>query len=268
MAIFIRTLVLLAVITQFCCLGSASFPEPQQEVIGQLDINYRFRPAVEDDLDDAATVICDAFSPGPVWRYAFPRYAEFKDYHWRCLRKEMGHVPHKTINASVFANVITVPDGTGERVVSIGVWNLIEPKPKHAADAEPDFSTSQFDMFRMHKKCSDNLDANMTRAKDLSKQFEAVEKHYVRDFPRTQMYLALLATHPDWDRHGFGAVQVEWGMDKMKGTGVPLTLLGTPAGWVLYDQLGFESVANITITTLDWPENLWHEYMRYETEKE
>jgi len=44
---------------------------------------------------------------------------------------------------------------------------------------------------------------------------------------------------------------------------LPVTLLASPAGYPLYDSLGFESVVNATMEMLDGLGELWFEVMRW-----
>ncbi|KAK5951975.1 hypothetical protein OHC33_006861 [Knufia fluminis] len=247
-------------------------PEQQQQWLPQqtylADSNIHIRPATETDLDDIVTVFVDAFAPGPVWRYLYQFQDQYKEYQWDCMREDIGkqfkHIPNNT-----FANVISVPsqrsdpDTQGsrdERVVAIAVWKIFEPSSEHPDHGNMDLLS----ILPNNAQCSDHLDMNLTRAADYEGQFSAAMQHYVYDLPQRQMYLTLLATHPDWDGHDFGARHVHWGMEMAREMGVPTTLLGTPAGWPLYDSLGFESVANVTIETLGEMEGLWYEYMRYD----
>ena len=188
------------------------------------------------------------------------------------MRKELGE-SFANMHNSTFLNVITVPAGMDQdsnsdedairMTVAIAVWESMAPRPERQ---EPPAGTSYY--LNLHAKCSDHLEANMTRLDDVDRQFNATHKHYIEDFPREQLYLGLLATHPDWDGHGFGARHVQWGLDLAKNKNVPVTLIATPAGWRLYDGLGFESLANITYKTFEWEEDeeLWFEYMRRESD--
>lgn len=123
--------------------------------------------------------------------------------------------------------------------------------------------------------CSLHLDMNLIRALHLSRQFLAADEQYIKDAYEYQLYLGLLATHPDWDGHGFAAAQLRWGMELAKSrekdllltegkrVKIPVTLIATPAGYPLYKSMGFESVSNITLELL---ENFnggttWVEYM-------
>lgn len=242
-------------------------PPNGQHIIHQTD-KITIRPATELDLDDITTVIMDAFAPGQVYRYVFPQLDQYRQYHWRCLRKDVGRsLKYKEKND--FWNVIAVPieetanfaiQGRHERVVAVGVWDVLEP----AKNVVRPGMISPFVSRMGHMSCSDHLDVNITRALDYSRQYGPAEKHYVDDYPDKQVYLALLATHPDWDGHDFAATHIQWGLNMAAEMDLMTTLIATPAGWKLYNQLGFDSVANITITTID-PEddNLWFEYMQY-----
>lgn len=241
---------------------------PQQQIIvGGSEI--KIRPATELDLDDIVTVLVDAFSPGPLYRYLFPQFDKFKERYWQCTREELGR-QFANIPANVFVNVIAVPVGgrteagmmprnRHERVVDVAIWNILEPDE----DTLQSHRASPLESYLRGSSCEKHIGANLTRAAHYSKQFSAAEERYVDNYPGTQVYLNILATHPNWDGQGFGAAQCHWGMAMASEMGRPTTLLATPAGWPLYDSLGFESVANITIKTLDSFDDLWFEYMRY-----
>ncbi|KAI1363202.1 hypothetical protein F5Y08DRAFT_354722 [Xylaria arbuscula] len=237
------------------------------------EVGVQLRPATEADLDDLVTVVIESFAPGPAWQYLFPHLNKYKDYYWHCLRREAGmQFVHRT--NMTFINVISIPNtggantwggqqGSRERVVALGVWKFLAKGNKEVHQTH----SSVFDPRLMYAKCSDHLEANMTRAIDFQRQMDIAEKRYIFDFPEPQLLLSLLATHPSWDGHGFGAANVKWGIERATKLGkhLPVTLLATPAGWPLYDSLHFESVANITINTVDDDlDDLWFEYMRHD----
>lgn len=237
----------------------------QQPLISYSSINIR--PASKHDLDDITTVVIDAFSPGRMYHYVFPELSHYKEYHWRCLREAVGEA-FANLTVSNFINVITVPvSGSNiesninrhERVVSIAFWAVVEPGDDDI------IIQSRGDSFLRDGSCSDHLDMNITRAEDFMRQTDAYEKHFILNYPHKQVYLGLLATHPDWDGHGYGAAQCEWGLDMAANLGVVTTLMAISEGWPLYDELEFESVANLSIKTLDDLEDIWFEYMRHGT---
>ncbi|KAK0251621.1 hypothetical protein LTR91_002458 [Friedmanniomyces endolithicus] len=263
--------ILLCTLHSIACAGPALFTN---EARTPQVASRRLRPAVEDDLDDIVTVFLDAFKPSAGWQYAHSHDDDYTDYTWTCTRQFFQGEWESLHPSRTFINVIAVPrDGgqhhddnlRGESVVSFGVWNWMKPQEEVADSSFP---------FRPHQlhaapggKCSEHLDVNTTRAADLAQQLSLAVEKYIRNLTEPQLYLNLLATHPDWDGHGFGARQVEVGLKEATRVGMPVTLLASPAGWPLYDSLGFRSLANITHEMFDGLGTLWSEYMRWD-EKE
>lgn len=252
------------------CGALGFIPSPNLNRQQQVQATFKdtcIRPATEADLDDITTVMLDAFAPSELYKYVFPQFERFKKHHWKCMRQAISQ-EFAHIRKGHFLNVISVPtlgesvdpqDQIQHHVVAIAGWKIIQPHTE--SDTHGDVGL--LSIYHAYAKCSDNLDTNVTRAENFSRQFSVAQKQYVDDYPHEQMYLAALATHPDWDGHGFGAMHCHWGIENAKAMNLPTTLIATPAGWPLYNSLGFESLANITIKTLDWPEDLWYEYMRY-----
>ncbi|KAI9170579.1 hypothetical protein HJFPF1_00047 [Paramyrothecium foliicola] len=246
----------------------ASLTYSQQSLMNEGVIIH---PAVEADLDDIVTILIDAFSPGPVWQYLYTQLDEYYDFAWHCLRQTIGEGFAHHVNTT-FINVIhksEVTDSQNEhgkrlsRVVAFAVWNVREPK-----DRVPHQSISNIGALEALTECSDHPEMNQTRAADYARQAKALEEDFIRNHQEDQLYLNFLATHPDWDGHGFGAAQLRWAFEKAKrvkeNQTLPITLLATPAGWPLYSSVGFESLKNITITTLDDDlDDLWFEDMRF-----
>ena len=264
-------LLTLAITLIVSCCQTWALPAHQQrhQQTYLSDSKIHIRPGTEADLDDITTVIVNAFRSGPDWRYVYQHQDEYREYQWKCMRETVDnifqHAPNNTLT-----NVISVPlshdaaDTPGkrnERVVAVAFWRIMEPGAGHS-DSN---SINALGIGSGSAECLDHLDANLTRALDFNRQFLAAEEHYIWSLPEKQMHLALLGTHPDWDGHGFGAAHCQWGMEMARGMDVSTTLMATPAGWPLYDSLGFDSVANITIETLGELEDLWYEYMRYDS---
>lgn len=51
-----------------------------------------------------------------------------------------------------------------------------------------------------------------------------------------------LAVDPSYQRRGIGRKLMEWGMERSKEEGVPITLTASPAGLSLYQSIGFKEV--------------------------
>jgi hypothetical protein len=257
-------------------------------------LTTQFRPAIESDLPAITTITVEAFSPSAAWHYLIPDIESHKKEIWNCMHDQIVSGWAHFDRTNNFLNVITVPSSnnaeddnknqegkeTSEIPVSFAVWNM-----RTASNLSP------FSLPSILQTCLTPPGTNLTRALDLHRQIQAVEQKYFSPSEegsvwQDQMYLNLLATHPDWDGNGFAARQVRWGMElsrgiedlemdegkEMGGTGdggeakgtVPVTLLATPAGWPLYESLGFEGVENATIDMLDGLGGLWFEVCKWD----
>lgn len=274
-------------------LEKPSFPTP--------DIPYTFRQATYADLNDITDVIIDAFDPSVEWKYNYQFKDEYPIYHRECFRQFLLSRWNELEDLdNVVMNVIEVPidDDSStsstlsrtSRIVAIGLWQIHPasansdskesgtdntlPLPfflpsLSASNDEPVASASSFSTSEpvlTWPNCSLHLDANYTRAEDFSAQFAVAKQKYIDvAYPSGQVYLALLATHPDYDGHNFGATHCRWGMDlavkRVKGE--PVTLMATPEGYPLYKSLGFEEVKNVTLEFLDGLGGSWSEVMRW-----
>ena len=242
----------------------------QQEPVGFLsegEVKHTLRPATEDDLDDIVTVSIDAFKPAAIWQYYHVDDDRYANYTWTCLRRNLQE-QWDHLSASAFVNVVAVPQherqvsGRSERVVSYAAWLWINREQDEASLFSPQLLHAV-----LMEKCSDHLDVNVTRVTDLEKQLNVIQDRYVNNSTEPQLYLGSLGTHPDWDGHGFAAEQVEVGLREAALAELPVTLIATPAGYPVYDSLGFRSLANITIAALDGLGPFWLEYMRWDAEE-
>ncbi|KAJ4390150.1 hypothetical protein N0V93_007624 [Gnomoniopsis smithogilvyi] len=268
---------------------SSVLPSPQQVPIPGA-VPFTFRNATFDDLDDVTTVYVDAFSRAPTWSYIRQFSDMYPNYTWTCQNEMLKKIYLNNSNmGSIAIKVISVPDKQShrkERVVSISAWELdpllqatdmsllsaslaglgtgISSRPVSSTEpAQKDFD------------CEAHLDMNMTRALHFQKKvFDGQDKYLLKPYG-PQFVLSLLATHPDWDGNGFAAKHLHWGKKALAEMNqapehlehpMPLTLIGTPAGYPLYLSKGFEGVGNITIERLDDKGTLWMEAMKYDGE--
>lgn len=271
-------------------LFCSALPSSHQVPI-QGTVPFTFRNATLEDLDDITTVFLDAFSRAPTWSYVRQFADTHPNYTWACQREMLEQL---YFNASAMAEsvwkVISVPDQLSyrkERVVSISAWQL--DRLHQATDMSTFLSaslaglgveTSSRPVYNMNSAeaefdCSAHLDMNMTRALHFQKvMLEGEDKYLLKPYG-PQFVLSLLATHPDWDGNGFAARHLHWGKEALAeinhapehlGHRVPLTLIGTTAGYPLYISEGFKGVGNITIERLDGKGIIWYEAMKYDQE--
>lgn len=104
----------------------------------------------------------------------------------------------------------------------------------------------------------------------------AADEEYLQKPFERRLQLGLLATHPDWDGHGFASQHLHWGKaelarlnreldDSAPQNQIPIVLVGTPAGYPLYASEGFKGVKNISVKRLDGKGIFWWEAMVYQS---
>jgi GNAT superfamily N-acetyltransferase len=88
---------------------------------------------------------------------------------------------------------------------------------------------------------------------DFDQKFSKAQHKYLNDvYGSTQFYLAVLATHPDFQGRGYGEQLVLSGIDMAPTLGLDVvTLIATPMGEPVYFSLGFQSIANFSVTSID-----------------
>lgn len=233
-------------------------------------LKAHFRDIKHSDLAAITTIIIEAFAPSAAWTYLIPDLAHHKAEVWACYNAQIEQAWPKRNKKLTRGKVIIVPDESsgGEVPVSFSFWNIRTREEKEEGKAEtlsPLFFSPQM-LASLLTTCTMPPGTNLTRAADFTRQNDAIERKYFDEKHSHQLYLHLLATHPDWDGNGFGAQHCEWGMQLSRELEpeMPVTLLASPAGFPLYDSLGFESVKNATITKLDGLGELWFEVMEWD----
>ena len=174
-----------------------------------------------------------------------------KDHHdcfYEVTRKALG-------TPGVLAQVVLLPNITKPHnltPIAAAIWVLPTAWPSEAGHEHA------FSLFStlMLAKCQ-HRDVNATRATDFLRQVNDAKKKYLDDVyaHRNQLYLDSLATHPDYQRQGAGSALVRSGVrigrDVYGNENVTATLIATEAGEPLYRYLGWDSIRNFTVKSLD-----------------
>lgn len=257
--------------------AASSSDQQYLSVPSSAGIPFEFRPAVLDDIDDFTTVVIDAFSPGPAWKYVYQFQDEYPGYTWHCMRDQWKLLFGRShAGVDLDFRVITVPDETaktGSRVVSISVWDFNKTNdtwPSSSAHLQkvPAFgslfhllATGMGPGANLWANCSLHLDVNSTQAVPWVGAVRDAEQKYCDDVFERRAELGGLATHPKWDGHGFAAVHLNWGLKRADQLGLSTSLTGTPAAHSLYRSVGFEDIHNVTHERLDGNGTIWYEIM-------
>lgn len=104
----------------------------------------------------------------------------------------------------------------------------------------------------------------MTRALAWDHDFTAEKRRAVDEvFGSDQLYLDTLATHPEHQLRGSGTRLVTQGTDIGTQEHVNVTLIAEPTARTFYLHLGFSSVDNVTIMSVDRDEKFSFSVMKY-----
>lgn len=280
---------LLPLLTLISPIASLSLPitdNHQQQPLSNInninvqdELKTHFRDIQHKDLPAVTTILVEAFSPSAAWHYLMPDLQHHKPEVWTCLHDQVEHAWKTRNTTRSFGKVITVvsPPSSGnsqtkqgeqveeEIPVSFSFWSIRHRSDSPSTDSFSSSISLPSILTTLHETCTLPPGTNLTRAALFNRQNAAVEQEFFLKPYAHQFYLALLATHPSWDGHGFGARHVQWGQDLSRGLEprMPVTLLASPAGYPLYDSLGFSSVKNATMPMLDGLGELWFEVMRW-----
>ena len=69
---------------------------------------------------------------------------------------------------------------------------------------------------------------------------------------KAYVYLSFLATRPEHQRRGAGAMQLKWGSEKADELGLPMYLESSPKGRPLYERLGYRKMREVPFDTRKW----------------
>lgn len=112
-------------------------------------------------------------------------------------------------------------------------------------------------------KCT-HKDLNITRAIDWEHKFTAEKRKHVDNvFGTDQLYLDTLGTHPRYQLRGSGTRLVNTGIEFARREGVNVTLIAQPTAETFYLHLGFVSVKNISVTSVDGDQAFRYNVMAY-----
>lgn len=82
-------------------------------------------------------------------------------------------------------------------------------------------------------------------------------------FGKDQLYLELLATHPDYQGRGAGTRLVRNGLQRAHEANINATLIAAATAESFYIYLGFTSITNISVETVDGDQKFRFDVMAY-----
>lgn len=238
----------------------------------------RLRNATVDDADDIASVIIAAFSPTPAWQYIYQFLESKPKEHHRCVRSG---IMQGFALPEYYGEVIEAPQNVkGElSVAAVAIW-----RRNLSLGAEDEDGTAMF-MSRMASKYftmrddwdqltgyieqCEHRDMNLTRAIPFGHDSTVALRKYIEEpFGPTQLYLDLIAVHPEYQLHGAGTRLVSRGIEIGRKEGVNVTLAALPTSEGFYAHIGFYSDANFTLKSIDGDKEFRYDVMAYDFDAE
>ncbi|KAK4946316.1 hypothetical protein LTR10_014514 [Elasticomyces elasticus] len=232
-------------IHRFVCIVASSIP-PQQFL--DLSGGPILRNATIADVSAIVDIVDAAFSPSAPTKYRYQFKDKYPQEHRRCMYEAYLEVFDPEY---VYVQVIELPASSGRgdsKPVSVAAW--VDGKKVPTSDMQ---GWNQWNSgSALSSKCT-HKDENATRAADWQQKFAKEHNKYLNDvYGHNQFYLAVLATHPDFQGRGYGEQLVLSGIEMAPILDLDtVTLIATPVGEPVYFSLGFRPIANISITSVD-----------------
>lgn len=221
----------------------------------------KIRNATIADADRITTIIQEAFQNSSDTQYVYQFMDDHPQHYFNCVLGRVNSVLH---DPDMMVQVALLPDNSApHNLVPAGVafWDfpaVWSRGPSSPAALNRRFlpSLSAIATLDLPEACIPIL--NITRAIDYDHQITMAQRKYLdQPYPPShQYYLDTLATHPDYQRRGAGGALVTSGLDfadqiRHPDDNLTATLMATQAGEPLYLHLGWDSLENFTVTSLD-----------------
>ena len=218
-----------------------------------LSTTLTLRNATQSDAAAITTTILAAFHDAPHWKYGYQFMDKYPQEHFNCM---YGAVYKVLDHPAALTQVVVSPNVTEpheQTPIAVALWVRPDYFRSNMGD-EVDFS-----LFRTASvaKC-EHRDQNQTRVDDYEDQFRDAGMDYLNAVyaRKNQLYLkhigytSGLSKTRGWLRPGKIGCQYRKKQPTREKTWTA-TLIATETGELLYSYLGWESMHNFTIRSLD-----------------
>ncbi|ORY67026.1 uncharacterized protein BCR38DRAFT_364158 [Pseudomassariella vexata] len=208
------------------------------------DDRLSLRPATMDDLDDITSVAQQGFPDDPEFDYRFPYRHEYPEDHREWVRQE--YLEYLKQPEKYAVTIITSADNQ-HKTVSLSVWDIAVTTIHQGGDLGiPDDPQA-----KPRRK-----DANPAHFRQFKKTMDEGFQQYLRRYGDNQIHLWLLCTHPSFRRRGAATRLCRWGVERASLQSLYTTVLASPMGKKLYEELGFFLDGSFKIKVDSEPESL------------
>ncbi|KAI1135827.1 acyl-CoA N-acyltransferase [Hypoxylon sp. FL0543] len=191
------------------------------------DKRLALRAATPDDLEDIATVAQEGFPDDPEFDYRFPYRQEFPEDNRKWIVQEYREYLEQP---DKYAVIIVTASDNDNKAVALSVWDISISKPHQGSDlGVPDDPNQQ----------ARRRDVNASHFRKFKQQMCEEFDAYFGKYGDDQIHLWLLATRPGFRRRGAGTRLCRWGLERASERSLYTTVLASPMGRNLYEELSF-----------------------------
>lgn len=236
--------------TLFALFNRSLALDDQEPLMLSADVSIR--NATQSDAAAITNIVLSAFKDNPHWRYVYQFQDQYPEEHFECFHRNLYQA---LAIEGVLAQVALLPNITKPHEltpIAATLW-VLPTAWSSFSQGQRLFSSIGMSMMA---DCEDR-DKNSTRWEDFLRQMFDAKAKYLDDIleKKNQIYLDTLATLPDYQRRGAGSALVRsavaLGSVAYKDQNVTATLIATPTGELLYQYLGWESMHNYSVHSLD-----------------
>ncbi|KAH7377964.1 acyl-CoA N-acyltransferase [Cadophora sp. MPI-SDFR-AT-0126] len=194
---------------------------------------FTLRKADKSDLEDITTVAQAGFPDDPEFDYRFPKRDKYPEDNRKWIKREYQAYIEQPEKFTVM--IVTTPvekDGqVASQAIALAVWDISVLTEATGGD----------------DGLQERRDVNRTHFEEFGKAMAKGFDDYFACYGKEQVHLWLLATHPDFRRRGAGTMLCNWGTERATEKGWVLTVLASPMGNKLYQELGYKLVGQFTV---------------------
>jgi hypothetical protein len=229
------------------------------------------RQATAKDIDALRDIALAAMPMDPQWDYRFPRRKDYPQDTSYWTRRQYEDYLDST--KPKYCTMVIAVDVDGDecnpptsKPVALAVWDItFMPERDLVANGKNctyhvtmHVWRSQLKTYRAPAPAAPSYkstdgrccrrDANSKRMQTFMQTMKDGKSRYFDNIHGTnRLQLQVLATHPDYQRRGFGTRLCRWGIDIARSKDMYIIVFGSPMGRALYSFLGFRVLAELPV---------------------
>ncbi len=224
---------------------------------------WTIRSASLVDLDSMVEIGLAAMPLDPQWHYRFPYRHEYPEETRKFTR-----LRYKTFLENensqwqvMLAEALDVERLNRSKPVAFAIWetlNSVQGGNREAQSEVPNQAAALWPKGNVREHAyGSRRDGDAKRIHAWSETMSKSKKSlFDHRYGSKHFHLQILATHPSYQRRGAGASLCSWGIKLAERRAMTITVFASPMGELLYEHLGFRSVALVTVKADDDDESV------------